>query len=65
MANLPACRSKEVAPFTHSGVDMFGPFTVKQRSTVMQSQEGRALHIEVNCLLETDSFILALQRLVA
>ena len=40
MANLPACRSKEVAPFTHSEVDMFGPFTVKQRSTVMQGQEG-------------------------
>ena len=31
MADLPACRSTETAPFTHCGVDIFGPFIVKQR----------------------------------
>ena len=72
MTNLPACRLKEAAPFTHCGVDMFGPFTVKQRrSTVKQygamfaRMASRAVQIEVTFSLETDSFILALSRLVA
>ena len=72
MANLPACRLKEAAPITYCGVDMFGPFTVKQRrSTVKQHgamfacMASRAVHIEVTFSLETDSFILALSRLVA
>ena len=72
MANLPACRLKEAAPFTHCGVDMFGPFTVKQRrSTVKQygamftCMASRAVHTEVTSSLNTDSFILALRRLVA
>ena len=72
MANLPACRSKEAAPFTHCRVDMFGPFTVKQRrSTVKQyvamfkCMTSRAVHTEVTFSLDTDSFILALRRLVA
>ena len=73
IANLPACRSKEAAPFTHCGVDMFGPFTVKQRSSCTVKRYGamftclasRAVHIEVTCSLGTDSFILVLRRLVA
>ena len=72
MANLPACRLKEAAPFTYCGVDMFGSFTVKQRrSTVKQygamfaCMASRAVQIEVTFSLETDSFILALSRLVA
>ena len=36
MTNLPACRLKEAAPFTHGGVDMFGPFTVKQRRSTVK-----------------------------
>ena len=36
MANLPACSSKETAPFTHCGVDMFGSFTVKQRRSTVK-----------------------------
>ena len=36
MANLPACRSKEAAPFTHCDMDMFGPFAVKQRRSTVK-----------------------------
>ena len=35
MANLPACRLKEAAPFTHCRVDMFGPYSVKQRKSTV------------------------------
>ena len=72
IANLPACRSKEAALFTHCGVDMFGPFTIKQRrSTVkrygamFKCMASRAVHNEVTCSLDTDSFMLALRSLVA
>ena len=67
MANLSACRSKEAVPFTHYGVDMFGPFTVKQRrSTVKQygamftCMASRVVNTEGTFSLDTDSFILAL-----
>ena len=36
MANLPVCRLKEAASFTHLGVDMFGSFTVKQRRSTVK-----------------------------
>ena len=72
MRNLPACRSNEAAPFTHCGVDMFAPFTVKQRGSTVKRYGAmftcmarRAVHAEVLFSLDTDSFILALQRLVA
>ena len=34
MADLPYCRVAEVLPFNFCGVDMFGPFIIKQRSQV-------------------------------
>ena len=72
MANLAACRSKEAGLFTYCGVDMFGPFTVKQRRSTVKRYGAmftcmacRAVHIEVTFSLDTDFFILALRRLVA
>ena len=72
MANLAACRSKEAGQFTYCGVDMFGPFTVKQRRSTVKRygamftcMASRAVHIEVTFSLDTDSFIIALRRLVA
>ena len=52
--NLPACRSEKAAPFPYYKVDMFGLLTVKQR------RSSRAVHIEVTCFFNKDSFILAL-----
>ena len=72
MANLHSCRLKESAPFTHCGIDMFGPIVVKQRRSEVKCygamftcMASRAIHIEVSFNLDTDSFILALRRLVA
>ena len=63
---------QKMANFNHCRVEMFGPFTVKQRrSTVKQyvamftCMTSRAVHTEVTFSLDTDSFILALRRLVA
>ena len=72
MANLPSCRLNESAPFTHCGIDMFGPIVVKQRRSEVKRygamftcMASRAIHIEVAFNLDTDSFILALRTLVA
>ena len=72
MEDLPACRLTETAPFRHCGVDIFDPFIVKQRrsevkryGTMFTCMANRAVHIEVTFSLDTDSFILALRRLIA
>ena len=51
---------------------MFRSFTVKQRRSIVRQygaifkcMASRAVHIEVTCCLDTNSFIPALQRLVA
>ena len=72
MANLPYCRVAEAPPFTFCGVDMFGPFIIKQRRSQVKRYGAtftcmscRAVHIEITHFLDTDSFILALRRLIA
>ena len=72
MANLPLDRTAEVTPFAHSGVDMFGPFNVKEGRKVhtrfcaiFTCFSSRAIHLETTNKLDTDSFILALRRFVA
>ena len=72
MADLHYCRVAEVPPFTFYGVDMFGPFIIKQRRSQVKPYGAmftcmscQAVHIEITHSLDTDSFILALRRLIA
>ena len=72
MADLPKVSCLEVPPFTHCGVDMFGPYTVREMRSDLQRYctlftcfASRAVHIEVTNVLDTDSFIQALKRFIA
>ena len=72
MADLPPDRTKEEPPFTYCGVDMFGPFEIKERRTILKRYgalftclASRGIHIEMTKSMETDSFILALRRFIA
>lgn len=77
MSNLPVDRVTQVPPFTHVGMDVFGPWTVCARRTRGGLSEGkrwavlftclvtRAVHIEVVESLSTSSFINALRRFTA
>ena len=57
--------------FTYCGVDMFGPFLVKDGRKIQKKYgamftclSSRAVHIEATTNLATDSFIQALRRLI-
>ena len=73
MANLPeekVCTPEP--PFSHVGVDCFGPLLVRRGGSTVQRYgvlftclAGRAAHIEVAHSLDTDSFIHALRRFIA
>ena len=72
MADLPQDRLKEEPPFTYCGVDMFGPFEIKERRNTLKQYgalftclASRAIHIEMTKSMDTDSFILALRRSIA
>ena len=72
MADLPPDRAKEEPPYTFCGVDMFGPFEIKERRTTLKRYgalftclASRAIHVEIAKTFETDSFILALRRFTA
>ena len=58
-------------PFTYCGVYLFGPFLVKERWSEMKRYgalltclASRAVHIEIVASMETDSFIMALRRVI-
>ena len=72
MAELPESRSLALPPFTHVGLDMFGPYYVKdgrkqrKRFVALFTCLGcRAVHLEVTFEMTTDSFIQALRRFLA
>ncbi|XP_072171548.1 uncharacterized protein [Diadema setosum] len=73
MADLPADRvAAEKPPFSHVGVDCFGPYMVKQGRSLVKRYGCiftclviRAIHIEVLHSLDTDSFLNALQRFIS
>lgn len=77
MANLPADRVTMDPPFTHVGVDVFGPWNVTSCRTRGHSAESkrwvvmftclstRAVHLEVVESMSTSSFINALHRFLS
>ncbi|XP_006823892.1 uncharacterized protein LOC102807510 [Saccoglossus kowalevskii] len=72
MANLPEDRTEPSPPFTHCGLDCFGPFMIKEGrkelkryGLIFTCLASRAVHIEVLDDMSTDSFINALRCLIA
>ena len=72
MSDLPTERMSAEPPFTYCGVDMFGPFAVKEGRKVHKRYcalftwfSSRAVHIEGTASMTTDSFIQALRRFIA
>ena len=72
MEDLPNDRTLDGPPFTNCGVDMFGPFWIKEGRKELKRYgalftclASRAVHIECTCSMDTDSFIQALRRFIA
>ena len=72
MSNLPYTRVNTEPPFTYTGVDYFGPFSIKEGrkelkryGAMFTCMSSRAIHIEVAKSLDTDSFINSLRRFIA
>ena len=72
MADLPQERHKEEPPFTYCGVDMFGPFEIKERINTLKQYVALftclascAIHIQMTKSIDTDLFILALLHFIA
>ena len=71
MGELPESRSGNAPPFTYCGVDLFGPFLVKERRSELKRYGViftcfgcRAVHLETTTSMDTDTFILALRRFI-
>lgn len=78
MADLPVDRLSRTAPFTNCGLDVFGPFHVKDRprtrsnlgtvkvwALLLTCLASRAVHVEVLFGLDTSSFRNSLRRFLA
>ena len=71
MSELPSDRLQESPPFIYCGVDLFGPFTIKNYRKELKRYGvmftclcSHAIHTEVAQSLETDSFTLLLRRFI-
>ena len=72
MSDIPKERISNDPPFTHCGVDMFGPFIIKERRSELKRygalftcMASRAVHTEVTHSLDADSYIQSLRRFIA
>ena len=73
MADLPKDRvTPDLPPFTHVGVDYFGPIEVKRGRTILKRYgviftclTSRAIHLEVAQSMDTDSCINAFRRFIS
>ena len=71
MTDLPAERITPAPPFTCCGVDLFGPFQIKQErkevkryGVLFTCLASRAVYVETADSLETDSFMNALRQFI-
>lgn len=71
MSDLPEERVAETAPFLYTGMDVFGPFyikegrkTLKRYGLLFTCLASRAVHLETLNSMEADSFISALRRFI-
>ena len=71
MSDLPEERVTQAAPFHYTGIDVFGPFyvkeghkTLKRYGLIFTCLASRAVHLETLNTMETDSFISALRRFI-
>ncbi|XP_077967757.1 uncharacterized protein LOC144421985 [Styela clava] len=72
MSDLPEDRVNEAALFDYSSVDVFGPFEIKERRSILKRYgiiftclSSRAVHLESANSLDTDSFLNTLRRFLA
>ena len=71
MSDLPSDRINPCPPFTYCGLDMFGPFVIRERRSdlkrygiIFTCLSSRAVHFESVNSMDTDSFILCLRRFI-
>ena len=72
MSDLPVERLTVTPLFTYVGLDLFGPFTVKEGrkerkryGVIFTCLSCRAVHLEVVNSMDTDCFIQSLRRFIA
>ena len=72
MSDLPVERLTVTPPFSYIGLDLFGPFTVKNGRkelkryvVIFTCLSCRAIHLEVVNSMDTDCFIQSLRRCIA
>ena len=72
MADLPPDRLECIPPFTYCGVDLFGPFLIREKRSdvkrygvIFTCLVSRGVHIEMAYSLSTDAFIQTLRKFLA